>query len=462
MNIHLPAVRIINPKGDLNGSLKQLLIENGVISHIGDPGDQWNENADVVLEGESLHLSPGWLDLRVSAKDPGHEYQEDLYSVREAAAAGGFTEIAILPNTHPVVQTKEGVTYVRNRGSDHAVRVHPMAAVSIDAKGKDLTEMIDLHRAGAAAFSDGVQPVWHPDILVKTLQYLQTFNGLLINRPEDKLMTQFGNMHEGVTATMLGLKGMPVLAEELMVARDLRLLEYAGGKLHFSCLSTAGAVQLIREAKARGLAVTCDIAAHQVAFEDTALLDFDTNLKVNPPFRDRANIDALWVGLADGTIDAVVSDHNPLDEESKKLEFDLAEFGITGLETAFAVLHTHNRTLSLEKLVGKLSSGPRAVLGVPLPSIKEGEPANVTIFDPQAQWQFTEKDIRSKSRNTPFIGSQFTGRVVGVINQGRAWLGQPAGSNKLHLQLVLSGCLLNEHPPNPVHSCKLFFLILCL
>ncbi len=430
MNIHLPAVRIIHPQSDLNGAVKQLLVEDGVVRHIGEPGDRWNPSADIVLEGESLHLSPGWLDLRVSARDPGHEYQEDLYSVREAAAAGGFTEIAVLPNTHPVVQTKEAVAYLRSRGADHPVRVHPVAAVSVDAKGKDLTEMIDLHRAGAVAFSDGVQPVWHPDIFVKTLQYLQTFNGLLINRPEEKLMAQYGNMHEGLTATMLGLKGIPALAEELMVARDLRLLAYAGGKLHFSCLSTAGAVQLVREAKAQGLAVTCDVAAHQVAFDDTALIDFDTHLKVNPPFRSRADIDALWAGLADGTIDAVVSDHSPLDEESKKLEFDLAEFGIIGLETAFAVLHTHNPSLSLEQLVGKFAVGPRNVLGLPLPELEEGAPANLTLFDPRAEWQFTTADIRSKSRNTPFVGTRFTGRVVGVIHQGRASLRRAEGNRQ--------------------------------
>ena len=429
MNIHLPAVRIVHPRSDFNGALKQLLVEDGLVRRIGEPGDRWDPAADVVLEGESLHLSPGWLDLRVSARDPGHEHQEDLYSVREAAAAGGFTEIAVLPNTHPVVQTKEAVAYLRSRGAEHPVRVHPVAAVSVDAKGKDLTEMIDLHRAGAVAFSDGVQPVWHPDIFVKTLQYLQTFNGLLINRPEEKLMTQYGNMHEGLTATMLGLKGIPALAEELMVARDLRLLAYAGGKLHFSCLSTAGAVQLVREAKAQGLAVTCDVAAHQVAFDDTALLDFDTHLKVNPPFRSRTDIDALWAGLADGTIDAVVSDHSPLDEESKKLEFDLAEFGIIGLETAFAVLHTHNPSLPLEQLVGKFAVGPRNVLGLSLPELKEGMPANLTVFDPRAEWQFTTADIRSKSRNTPFVGTRFTGRVLGVIHQGRASL-RPAGGSR--------------------------------
>ncbi len=430
MIIQLPSVRIICPGESLNGQTKQIILKDGFIHRIGDPGDVLAEKVDVRLEGENLHLSPGWLDMRTAAREPGYEHQEDLLSVREAAAAGGFTEIAVLPNTHPVVQSKEAVAYLRSRWPDHAVKVHPIAAVSLEAKGKDLTEMIDLHRAGAVAFSDGVQPVWHSDILLKTLQYLQTFGGLLINRPEDKLLTQYGNMHEGVAATMLGLKGMPALAEEMMVARDLRLLEYTGGKIHFSCISTAGAVQLIREAKARGLAVTCDMAAHQIAFEDMALSEFDTNLKVNPPFRGKADIQALWAGLADGIIDAVVSDHSPLDEESKKLEFDLAEFGIIGLETAFAVLNTHNQALSVSQLIEKLSGNPRKILGLPLPSIREGTLANITIFDPEARWTFTGKDIRSKSANTPFIGAGFRGRVIGIVNNGQILLNAASSSKQ--------------------------------
>ncbi len=426
MIIHLPSVRIVDSRSPFNGQHTQVLIENGIVGRLGDPVENWNARADYTLQSKHLCLSPGWVDMRVSAKDPGHEHQEDLFSVREAAAAGGFTEIAVLPNTHPVLQTKEAVAYARSRGGGHAVKVHPLAAVSIDAKGKDLTEMIDLHTAGAIAFTDGLQPVWHSDILVKTLQYLQTFGGLLINRPEDKLLNQFGTMHEGISATMLGLKGMPPLAEELMISRDLNLLRYAGGKIHFACLSTAGSVQLVREAKAQGLNVTCDVAAHQMAFDDTALMDFDTNLKVNPPFRGRTDIDALWAGLADGTIDAVVSDHNPLDEESKNLEFDLAEFGIIGLETAFAVFNTHNQRLSLEQLVDKLSHTPRKILNLPVPELKEGNLANFTLFDPDFSWVFTGKQIRSKSRNTPFIGHTFTGKVLGVMNSGKVVLSAEA------------------------------------
>jgi dihydroorotase len=320
------------------------------------------------------------------------------------------------------VQTKQAVTYLKTKGSEHAVRIHPMAAVSIDIAGKDLTEMIDLHTAGAVAFTDGHKPVWHSDIFVKTLQYLQTFNGVLINRPEDQLLTQFGNMHEGLASTRLGLKGMPALAEEMMIARDLRFLEYAGGKLHFTAISTATAVNLIREAKRRGLAVTCDMAAHQIAFTDEDLAGFDTNLKVNPPFRRREDIEALWQGLADGTIDAIVSDHHPLDEESKKLEFDLADFGIIGLETAFAVVNTHKGSLPLEVLIDKCTTQPRRILQLPAVILAEGQAANLTVFDPDLEWTFTERDIRSKSRNTPFVGHTFRGKALGVVNNGRVVL----------------------------------------
>jgi dihydroorotase len=418
MKILIRSAEIVAPGSQFNGQQRDIWIENGIIKQIAGAGELPATEAHRVYKDEQLKVSAGWVDMRVLAKDPGLEHQEDLYTVREAAAAGGFTEIALLPNTQPVTQTKEAIIYARTKENNHVVTVHPMGAVSVDTKGKDLTEMIDLHTAGAIAFTDGLKPVWHSDILVKTLQYLQTFDGLLINRPEDTLLTQFGNMHEGTTSTMLGLKGMPAIAEEMMIARDLRFLAYAGGRIHFSGISTAGAVQLVREAKQRGLQVTCDIAAHQIAFDDTALMSFDTNLKVNPPFRSQADIAALWEGLADNTIDAIVSDHNPLDTESKKLEFDLAEFGIIGLETAFAVVNTYNKTLPLYQLIEKLAIRPRQILKLPIPQIEEGQQANLTLFSTDLEWTFMEKSIRSKSRNSPFIGYTLKGKALAIINHG--------------------------------------------
>ena len=268
-------------------------------------------------------------------------------------------------------------------------------------------------------------------MLLKTLQYLQPINGLLMNRPEEQLLTRFGQMHEGVQSTLLGLKGIPALAEELIVERDLRLLAYVLGEetgpygldsstdssLHFSTLSTARSIQLIRQAKAAGMPVSCDVAVHQLVFDDSALADFDTNLKVNPPFRSADDVKALWVGLTDGTIDAVVSDHSPQDAESKNLEFDQAEFGITGLETLFAALVTYNQGLPLRTLIEKLTSKPRQILRLPPVAIAEGEAAHLTLFDPSGTWTF-ERTL-SKSKNSPFFGRDFTGRVVGTVHRGQ-------------------------------------------
>jgi dihydroorotase len=428
MRLLIHSAEIVDAGSPFQGQKVDLLIENGQIREIAATIDQ---QADQVIDADGLHVSVGWMDMRVSAKDPGQEYKEDLASVSRAAAAGGFTEIAVLPDTHPSVQTKEAVLYQRKAVAGGPVRILPIASVTLKNEGKELAEMIDLYHAGAVAFSDGEKPIWHTDIFVKTLQYLQPWGGLLINRPEDTLLTRFGTMNEGLSSTMLGLKGMPRLAEEMMIVRDLQLLEYvmvAGHQevaLHFSLISAAGSVALIREAKRKGLPISCDIAAHQIAFDDTALADFDTNLKVNPPFRSQSDIAALWEGLSDGTIDVVVSDHNPQDEESKKLEFDLAAFGIIGLETAFAVINTHNPGLPLGRLIEKWTVQPRRVLRQLQPRIAEGLPANLTLFDTRTEWIFTEADIRSKSRNTPFVGKKLKGRPVATLYNGQLTISHP-------------------------------------
>jgi dihydroorotase len=361
--------------------------------------------------------------MRVSAGDPGFEHKEDLTSACRAAAVGGFTDIAVLPNTRPVVDAKDTLGYVQRMVEGQPVAVHPIAAVTKGAKGVDFTDMIDLHHAGAVAFSDGDHPLQNADLLLKTLQYLQPIGGLLMNRPEETGLTHFGQMHEGVQSTLLGLKGMPAMAEELMIERDLRLLEYvlegdfSSPMLHFSCLSSLGAVSLIRGAKERGLPVSCDVAAHQLVFDDSALATFDTYLKVNPPFRSRADVEALWAGLTDGTIDAIVSDHNPQDDESKQVEFDQAEFGITGLETVFGAVMTHNQGLPLSQFVSALAINPRRILRLPAVTLAEGQPATLTLFDPTAKWTF-ERSV-SKSKNSPFRGMTFTGQVLGTIRAGK-------------------------------------------
>ena len=433
MQLLIRSARIVDAASSFDGQVCDMLIVNGLIHQI---GKNLVSNDEVrVIEADNLHVSPGWVDLRVLAQDPGYEHKEDLTSVCRAAAAGGFTDIAVLPNTQPVVDAKGTLGYVQRMAEGQSVRVHVVAAVTKKAAGEDFTEMLDLHHAGAVAFSDGHHPLQNPDLLLKTLQYLQPINGLLMNRPEEMLLTRFGQMHEGVQSTLLGLKGMPALAEELMIERDLRLLDYViGGEekrgkgekssleapspaLHFSTISTARSVELIRQAKGQGMAVSCDIAAHQLAFDDSAMAGFDTNLKVNPPFRSPEDVAALWAGIADGTIDAIVSDHTPQDSESKNIEFDQAEFGITGLETVFAVLMTYNRNVPLTKLVETLTTRPRHILRLTAVTVAEGQSACLTLFDPVGIWIYDQ--TLSKSKNSPFLGKTFTGRVIGTVNHGQ-------------------------------------------
>jgi dihydroorotase len=282
--------------------------------------------------------------------------------------------------------------------------------------------MMDLHYSGAVGFSDGKSPIQSSDILLKTLQYLQPLGTLLVNKSEDKYLSMFGQMHEGITSTILGLKGIPSAAEEIMIMRDLKLLEYSGIKsnkplLHFSTISTEESVNLIREAKKKGLPISCDIAAHQLAFTDESLLDFDTDLKVFPPFRSTGDIEALKVGLKDGTIDMIVSDHNPLDAEHKNVEFDIADFGVIGTQTLFSVVNTYS-DLDLETIIDKIATNPRKLFDLESLSIESGKVANLTVFQTDEEFEFLEVSIKSASKNSPFKGKVLKGKALAVFNNG--------------------------------------------
>src|SRR5690606_34344015 len=298
MKILIEGAEIVDAESPHNGKEKNVLIHNGRIASIGDK----TATADKIIHARGMKLTPGWFDLGTFAGDPGLEYQEDLDSVAEAAAAGGFTGIALLPNTIPALQTKNEISYITRYNPTRLVTLFPLAAVTRDCKGEELTEMIDLRQAGAIAFTDGLKPLWHTDILLKALQYLQKFDGLLIDLPQDVWLNTFGQMHEGVQSTMLGLKGLPRIAEEVAVNRNLQILGYAGGGLHLARLSAARSVDLVRAAKKK-LNVTCDIASYQPLLDDRTVADFDTNYKVMPPLREKADQDALIKGLKDGTID---------------------------------------------------------------------------------------------------------------------------------------------------------------
>lgn len=407
---------IIDPKSPFHLKEKNVLVTNGRITGIGDR----NFPADKVINGAGMLLSAGWFDLGAFSGDPGLEHKEDLQSVAKAAASGGFTEIAVLPNTVPSVQTKNEVSYLTRNNENQLVQVHPLAAVTKNNKGEELTEMIDLHEAGVVGFTDGLRPIWHTDILLKALQYLQKFNGVLIDHPQDNWLSMFGQMHEGVHSTRLGLKGMPRIAEEIAVGKHLEIVHYAGGRLHFARISTAKSVELIRAARKR-LNVTCDIASYQPLLDDSMLVDFDTNYKVDPPLRERADNDALIRGLKDGTIDVICSAHLPQDEESKNVEFDLADFGMTGLQTLGCNLTSLSKHMDWEVLIGKITTAPRSVLNMESPVIAEDTKANLTLFDPERTWKLDQSTNLSKSRNSPWFGKELKGKAAAVFNNSKHW-----------------------------------------
>jgi dihydroorotase len=416
MKILIKSAEILDPGNTFHRKKKNILIEDGVIRFISDK----DHKADEVIDAAGLKLSAGWFDMRCAIRDPGFEHKEDINSVSIAAAAGGFTGIACLPNTNPVIQTKDVISYIKSKSADTILDIFPIAALTLGNKGEELTEMIDLHHGGAVAFSDGNKPVWHSDVLYKALQYIQSFEGLLIEHAEDKYLSGGGQMNEGKVSTTLGLKGLPKISEELIVERDLKILEYSGaGRIHFSHVSSPKSLEMIRSAKKKGLNVTCDVAVYQLVFDDSQLTGFDTNLKVNPPVRSKEDLKYFWKAIEDDTIDVIVTDHNPQDEESKNTEFDQAEFGMIGLETAFAAFNTFNKDLKLEKYIEKVTVSPREILKLYSPKIEEGEPANLTLFDPNKEWMYSKENIRSKSKNSPFIGKKLKGKVVAVFNKNK-------------------------------------------
>ncbi|MEO8471414.1 MAG: dihydroorotase [Chryseolinea sp.] len=415
MKILIQGPEIIDATSSFHRKIKNVLINNGRIAEIGDK----NYTADRTIKADGMMLSMGWFDLGTFVGDPGLEHKEDLESLAKTASAGGFTGLAVLPNTSPCVQTKNEISYLVKSNGTQLVQIYPIAAVTRNNKGEELTEMIDLHEAGAMAFTDGLKPIWHTDIFLKSLQYLQKFNGLLIDHAEDTWLNLFGQMHEGINSTMLGLKGMPRIAEDIAVSRNLELLQYAGGRLHFARLSTAKAVDLMRSAKKK-MNVSCDVAVYQPLLDDSMLADFDTNYKLNPPLREKADNEALIKGIKDGTIDILSSGHTPHEEESKELEFDLAEFGLINLQTFASHLVGLNQHVDWEILLEKITVNPRKLLGLEMPSIEVDSKADLTLFDPLRQWTYDEKNNYSKSKNSPWLNKELKGKAMAVFNNGRS------------------------------------------
>lgn len=415
MKILIQSPKIISPGSAHHLKKKNVLIANGKIAGIGEK----NFSADKVVSAEGMLLSIGWFDLGCYVADPGFEQKEDLASLSKAAAAGGFTEVAVLPNTQPSIQTKNEIAYITQGNDSRLVKIHALAHVTKGGKGEELTEMIDLHEAGAVAFTDGLKPIWHTDLFLKALQYLQKFGGVLVDHPEDIWLNLFGQMHEGEVSTSLGLKGMPRIAEEVAARKNLELLGYAGGRLHFNRLSTAKTIEMVRAAKKKGLTISCDVAAYQPLMDDGLLVDFDTNFKLNPPLREKSDNEAIIKGLADGTIDLLVSGHLPQDDESKQVEFDHAEFGLINLQTFASQLASLAKSVDVAELIHKVTVAPRQILKLDIPVIEEESKANLTLFDPNAEWTFDAGSNFSKSKNSPWLGKTLKGKAVAVFNNGK-------------------------------------------
>lgn len=413
MNLLIKSATIIDPNSPFDGQTVDVLVEKGVITRI---AADIETDAEVV-DAEGQFISPGFFDLNCNVGELGLETKEDLYTGTKAAASGGFTGIALMPNTIPPVHSKAEIEYLLNRAKDNLVDVYPLGAISHKREGKDLAEMYDMFLSGAKAFTDGNRPVQDAGLMERALLYVQGFDALIFSYPEDTAIAGKAKVNEGEISTLLGMKGIPSLAEELMIARDLYLAEYTGSKIHFSTISTTRSVGLVREAKRKGLEVTCDVAAHHLVLTDEALTGFDSLYKVKPPLRTQDDVNALIIALNDGTIDAIVSQHTPHEVEFKDVEFEVAEYGIIGLQTAFALAIKVGLDINL--IIQKLSINPREILNVDIPAIAEGQLANLVLYDLDAEWEYTRKNNKSKSYNSPFIGQNFKGKVLLTCNNNQ-------------------------------------------
>ncbi|MFV5695776.1 dihydroorotase [Flavobacterium sp. LB3P122] len=413
MKLIIREAKIIDSKSPFHNKTVDILIVDGFIKKIGTSIPNLEKTDEVKLD--NLHVSQGWFDSSVSLGEPGFEDRETISNGLDVAAKSGFTAIALQSNSFPVIDNQSQVNFVVNKAHGFATELFPIGSLTKGSEGKDMAELYDMKKAGAIAFGDYNKSLDNANLLKITLQYVQDFDGLVIAFTQDRNIKGNGVANEGIVSTRLGLKGIPNLAEELQIARNLFLLEYTGGKLHIPTISTKKSVQLIKEAKANGLNVTCSVAVHNLVLTDEKLEEFDTRYKVSPPLRTETDRKALLKGIKDGTIDMITSDHNPIDIEHKKMEFDTAKNGTIGLESAFGALMT---VLPLETVIEKLTSG-KSRFGIDIQTINEGSKANITLFNPEPKSIFTKSSILSKSKNSAFLGAEIKGKVHGILNQGK-------------------------------------------
>jgi len=418
MDVLYKQIRIVSPSKKIPKKRVDLLISKGIIKKIAD--NITAPKGAKILEYDDAYCSIGWMDTGAHCGEPGYEQRETLDSLRAAAANGGFTSVVVSSDLNPVIDNKAQVSFIKSGNVNAAVEVLPMGCISNAGKGENIAELIDMHQAGAVAFSDGNHSVQSGGVMQRALHYVKTFNGLICNQPNDESVSGDGQMHEGETSTMLGLPGIPNIAEELMLKRDIDICAYTESRLHSNNISSAGSVDLIKKAKKANLDVSASVAIMNLCFDDVALDQFDVNYKVFPPLRGTKDKQALLKGFINGTIDLVSSNHQPLEQELKKVEFPYASFGVTAIETTFSLLLTLvSDKFKLEDIIYKLAYAPRTIFRIDIPEIGEGAQANLCIFTPNVEWVYEKGNVKSKSSNSPLFGHTLKGKIYSVYNKNQ-------------------------------------------
>jgi len=422
MKIVIKNVDIIYPEDNINLKETSILLNDGIISKIGELNkDETTGAKEFDFSGKIL--VPGLFDMHVHLREPGREDEETVITGCNSAAAGGFTGVACMPNTEPAIDTAEVVKFIKEQSSNHLVDVYPVAAATLARKGEIISPMAELVEAGAVAFSDDGVAIKTSSVLRRAFEYANMYNALIIEHAEDESLAE-GAMNEGINSTLLGLPALPSVAEDIIVSRDILMAEYTGGRIHIAHISTKNSVNLVREAKKKGIKVTAEVTPHHFTLTDDSVKTYDTDMKMNPPLRTQADIDAIIKGLKDGTIDCIASDHAPHSIEEKESEFQFAPNGIVGMETIVGLSFSellHKNKLSIEELIKKLSINPRKILTIPIPKFEVGALANFAIIDPDLVWTVDVSKFKSKSKNSPFDKRLLTGRSVAVINRKKMY-----------------------------------------
>ncbi len=417
MKLLISNAQVCDIQSPFHGKICDILVSGGVIEQITVSSKKANGielKASKQLNAKGLLLFPGLFDMRADFCDPGNEHKETLQSGAKVALAGGFTDVAVLPSTVPARDSKIGIDYVVKQSNNLPINLHPYGCLSQNRDGVEMAELYDMKLAGAVGFTDGNRPISNSGLLLRTLIYNKIFNGLTLILADDANISAGGKMHEGDTSTVLGLKGIPSLSEEIMIQRDIELVKYSEGRLHFSAITAKGSVEIIRKAKKQGLKITADVAFANLCFADTNLLEYDANFKLVPPLRSKLDQKALWDGVQDGTIDAIVSNHLPQNKENKEVEFEYAQPGMISLQVLLPILLANKpAAVELSSVVRALSAGPRNLLELPKIIIEKGAVASLTLFNSNKSWVFNNNF--SKSENTPFIKQKIQGAIVHVV-----------------------------------------------